>query len=108
MTIKVPTILRNHLAELTPQELEALRALLLSPTYLKLLSIAECMKPSANGTSLGSNTRDAFSSERANARLGEIRGWELHQASIFATLYPKPGREPVKEEFQEVDPTKPL
>lgn len=79
-------IYADRLARLTPQERDQLRAFISSDLYGKLMSIVECMKPSPNCTGAGSKERDAFSSERANARLAEILGWELHRNSIFMAL----------------------
>lgn len=96
----IPEIFADHLAAFTPQELEQLRQLLTSPVYLKLLSIAECMRPSANCMGAGSGQRDAFSNDRANARLAEIRGWDMHKSALFAALNPKPKRQNLEESFQ--------
>lgn len=76
------------LEELTPKEKAELRGFMESKAYQKLLSIVECYKPSPNCSNAGSGPRDAFSNERANARLGEIRGWELHTTALFAALLP--------------------
>lgn len=102
MTIEIPNVIADRMAEFTPQELDSLRTQLTTPLFLKLLSVAECMKPSARCTGAMCDQRDAFSNDRANARLGEIRGWELHQAAIFAALYPKPKREEATESYQPV------
>lgn len=103
MIIEIPDILRDKLAKFSPTELDSLRRLLTSHEYLKLLSIAECMKPSANCSGAGSGARDAFSSERANARLGEIRGWELHAAALLAAINPLPERRVTQEDYQPVE-----
>lgn len=100
MNIEIPDILIDRLGKFSPTELDKLRVLLSSPEYLKLLSIAECMKPSANCAGAGSGQRDAFSGERATARLGEIRGWELHTAALLAALAPKIERRVTEENFQ--------
>lgn len=100
MNIEIPDILSDRLGKFSPSELEKLRLMLSSPEYLKLLSVAECMKPSANCSGAGSSQRDAFSGERATARLGEIRGWELHTAAILAALSPKIERRMTEENFQ--------
>jgi len=102
MTIDVPDIIRDKLAAFTPAELEVLRSRLTDPLFVKLLSVAENGKPSAFCQGAGSGPRDAFSNDRANAKLGEIRGWELHQAAIFATLYPQPKREETPINYQPV------
>ena len=78
---------------LSPQEKERIRAFLYGADWLKLSAIVEQMRPSANCTNAGSHGRDAFSNDRANARLGEMRGWDLHKTAIeFAvrTEAPKP------------------
>jgi hypothetical protein len=92
-----PDIFYDRLARLKPEEKEELRTVLKSPLYLKLMRIVEGNKPSANCALAGSHVRDAFSGERANARLGEIRGWELHIAAIFAVLHDAPPRSPEPE-----------
>lgn len=105
MIIEIPTIIRDKLAVFSPAELEKIRALLTSPEYLKLLSLAECMKPSANCAGAGAGQRDAFSNDRANARLGEIRGWELHQVALLAALAPKIARTSTEENYQPAEVT---
>ncbi len=81
-------IKKDLLGKLTAQEKEQLRVILESPVYQKLLSIAENFRPSPSCSLAGSGTRDAFSDARANARLGEIRGWELHIIALFAVINP--------------------
>ncbi len=107
---EIPTIVADKLAAFTPGELEQLRGIVQSPLYLKMLSVAACMKPSANCQGAGSAARDEFSNDRANARLGEMRGWELHQMALFLVLNPKAARTPVEEDFQpaEVTPVQPV
>jgi hypothetical protein len=97
----LPQIYADRLAVLTPEERAQLRAFIGSDLYAKLLRIAECLKPSANCKDAGSGVRDQFSNDRANARLSEIRGWELFQVAIFYTL-----REPeqIKVEPEETFP----
>lgn len=104
MNIELTDIFAERVAAFSPTELEALRRIFSDPVYLKLLAVAECMKPSANCTNAGSQQRDAFSEGRANARLGEIRGWEMHLGALLAATSPKLRREPTSEEFQPVDP----
>lgn len=103
MIVEIPDVFADRLAAFTAGELELLRQALTSPAYLKLLSIAECAKPSANCQGAGSGARDAFSDARANARLGEMRGWEMHRNALLAALSPKVERTPTTEEFQPVD-----
>jgi len=79
-------IYANRLERLSPAERDQLRAFITSDLYVKLMRIVECMKPSANCALAGSRDRDAFSSERATARLSEILGWDLHKNSIFMAL----------------------
>ena len=100
MTVEIPDILADKLAAFTPTEIGQLRKTLESPLYLRLLSIAETVRPSANCARAGSGERDQWSGERATARLGEMRGWELHKAAIFAVLYPEPKREATEESYQ--------
>lgn len=81
-----PEVYSNELAKLSPDEKGQLREFISSPLYLKMLSMAAVFKPSSNVHNAGSRERDAFSDARANARLGEIRGWEQYHASIFLVL----------------------
>jgi len=87
---KNPDIYYDPLARLSPDEKARLRQILVDPVYVKLLRVVEGMKPSSNCSKAGTGERDAFSNERANARLGEIRGWELHIAAIFRALTDAP------------------
>jgi hypothetical protein len=82
------TIKKDLLGKLSPNEKAKLRIMLESPEYQKLLSIAENFRPSASCGLAGSGSRDAFSDSRANARLGEIRGWELHVMAMFSVITP--------------------
>lgn len=91
----------NPLAVLTPAERQQLRDVMASPAYQKLLSLAENFKPSAHCANAGSGARDAFGNDRANARLGEIRGWDLHVTALFAALNPP---EEIKQALQETWP----
>ena len=83
---KKPDIYYDPLARLTPDEKQRLRALITDPVYVKLMRIVEGKKPSSNCANAGSVARDAFSNDRANARLGEIRGWEMHIMAIYMAL----------------------
>jgi hypothetical protein len=95
-----PEIYADRLAELTPEERAKLRSMLNDPTWMKLLRMVAVFKPSSNVTNGGSGGRDAFSDARANARLGEIRGWELHELAIFLALNePKEVKQAVQESF---------
>ncbi len=96
-----PDIYADRLAALSPDERRRLRQLLTDPLYLKLLRIVAVFKPSSNCVNCGSGTRDAFSDARANARLGEIRGWDQHEAAIFLALNDPPQ---VKQAAQETFP----
>lgn len=96
-----PEIYADRLAALSPNERAQLRALLTAPLYLKLLRMVAVFKPSSNCKNCGSGQRDEFSDARANARLGEIRGWELHEAAIFLALNEPPE---VKTAVQETFP----
>lgn len=84
--MKRPIIRATPLEVLSPREKAQLRQFMESGVYLKLLSIVESMKPSSHCSKAGSTERDAFSNERANARLGEIRGWELHTTALYMAL----------------------
>lgn len=79
-------IKKNPFAVLSPEEKGQLRAMLESPVFQKMLSIITCAKPSSNCALAGSGNRDAFSGERATARLGEMRGWELYETALFAAI----------------------
>lgn len=95
-----PHVIANRLAKLTPQEREEVRAFLLSRTWLKLHSIVACMKPSPHCKNAGSGERDQFSDARANARLGELRGWEMFEGAIaLAILEPAVIKTAVAETF---------
>ena len=87
---KAPDIYNDPLLVMTPEEKAMIRQSLTSPVYVKLMRFVERYKPSCNCRGAGSGERDAFSNDRANARLGEIRGWELHLASIFRALSDTP------------------
>lgn len=83
---ETPHVYADRLAKLTAEERGELRTVLTSKTFIKLLRICECMKPSAHIKNGGSGDRDQFSDARTNARLGELRGWELYQAAIFLAI----------------------
>lgn len=85
-----PDIYYDRLAKLKPEDKERLRAILVDPLFVKFLRIIAVHKPSPNCTLAGSNTRDQFSNERANARLGEIRGWELYEFAMYQALHDAP------------------
>lgn len=102
-SVAVPDIYADRLAAMSPEDKQQLRSFLASPLYVKFLRIVACRKPSANCTGAGSLTRDQFSNDRANARLAEIRGWELYEAAMFfvMTEEPKVPRTAVDEDFPE-------
>lgn len=83
---ETPHIFADRLAKLTPEERHELRTMLTSKTFIKLCRIVECMKPSAHIKNGGSGDRDQFSDARTNARLGELRGWELYQGALFLAI----------------------
>lgn len=93
---KLPDLSAERIAELTPQEIAEIRAFLSSASWQKALRIINRKKPSPNCAGAGSTQRDAFSNERANARLGEIRGWEMHEMAIFAAFFEIPKPPPVE------------
>lgn len=100
MIAEKPEIYADRYAKLTPEERAQLRAFLQGPLYLKLLRIISVFKPSPHCKGTGSGERDQFSDARANARLGEIRGWELYEQTIFLALNEPPQiREAVQETF---------
>lgn len=89
--------------QFTPDQLNQLRMMLYSPLFLRLLAAIEQSRPSANCWGAGSENRDALSNERSNARLGEMRGWEMHLKALYAIFELKKEREPVTENFQSSD-----
>jgi hypothetical protein len=96
-----PDIYADRLSKLTPEQRAKLRAMITDPLYVQFLRIVAVFKPSCNISKAGSGERDAFSDARANARLGEIRGWELYEAAIFLALNEPPE---VKASAQETFP----
>lgn len=98
--VETPRIVPNYLAILSPQEKEQIRAILNSPVYVKFLSVVALKKPSSACKNTGSQERDEFSDARANARLGEIRGWEYYETAMFLALNTPPStREVLTEDF---------
>ena len=87
---KRPTIVRNPFAVLTPKDKEYLRGVLTNPTYLKMMGIVQKFRPSSNCANAGSTARDAFSNDRASARLAEMRGWDAYELAVFAVLSDTP------------------
>lgn len=85
-----PDIYADRLGKLSPDQRARLRAMLSDPLWISLLRIVAVFKPSSNCSNCGSGSRDAFSDARANARLGEIRGWELYENAIFLALNEPP------------------
>jgi hypothetical protein len=97
---ETPFIYADRLAKLSPEERAELRAMLTSKVWVKLCRIVTCMKPSAHCKNGGSGDRDEFSDQRTNARLGEIRGWEMYEAMIFLAIQePKLVQAAVQETF---------
>lgn len=114
---KSPAVSFNPFAALTPKEKEYLRGVLTNEAFVKMLSLAQKFRPSSQCKNGGSGDRDSFSNERAAIRLGEMRGWDLYQVSLFAVLsekalkdlqveatYPDSGR--VDAKFGEIPPEK--
>jgi len=87
---QAPRIFHDPRLLLTPDNKAALRTLLTSADYIKLLQVVAGMRPSSNCSLAGSGSRDQFSNERAAARLNEMRGWDLYQMAIFSVLSDKP------------------
>lgn len=83
---ETPSIYADRLERLKPDELAQIRSFLSSPVWARFLRVVACKKPSSNVANAGSTARDEFSDARANARLGEIRGWELYEFAIFLAL----------------------
>lgn len=102
--IEIPDVVPDANGVLSTTEVDAIRRIFAMPEYVKLVAIAERYRPSANLSWAGSGNRDAFSDARANARLGEIRGWELYRAAFVAALTPPRPREHIVENFQPVGP----
>ncbi len=103
-TVELPVAFKGELSDLSPQEVAELRAILTSPVWLKLDAIIQTAKPSPHAANMGSTSRDEFSNDRANAKLGEMRGWELFRAAIYSSIMPrKERRAPAKENYQSAD-----
>jgi hypothetical protein len=83
---KRPDIYNDPLLAMSPEDKNQLRTILVSPVYVKLMRFVERYRPSSNCPKAGTQDRDQFSNDRANARLAEMRGWDLHVASIFSAL----------------------
>lgn len=99
-----PDIYADRISRLSPEQRARLRAMLLDPLYVQFLRIVAGFKPSSNVSKAGSGDRDQFSDARCNARLGEIRGWELYEAAIFLALNEPPQiKQQVSEVFQAAD-----
>ncbi len=106
ITVNIPDDLTGLTEPFTPAEMAKLRKILNDPVYLKLDARMEQFKPAASCENAGSKTRDAFSNERANARLGEIRGWELRRAAYLLAVQPATEkRKPTQEYYQSADPS---
>lgn len=99
MKVEIEYIQPDPTVQFTPMEMQSMRELFQSPAYFKLQQLVETMRPSANLTNGGSGSRDAFSHERVNARLGEIRGWEMHRGAIHAVLFPPQPKALAQEEM---------
>lgn len=99
-----PDIYAERLSRLSPEQRARLRGMLLDPLYVHFLRIVAGFKPSSNVSKGGSGDRDQFSDARCNARLGEIRGWELYEAAIFLALNEPPQiKQQAEEVFQAAD-----
>lgn len=95
-----PDIYADRLSKLSPEERAKIRLTITDPLFVKFLRIVAVFKPSPNCANSGSTSRDAFSDARANARLGEIRGWEFYEAAIFLALNEPPEvRQAAQETF---------
>jgi hypothetical protein len=82
-----PDIYADRLARLTVEEKAQIRQIITSPLWAKYLRVVACKKPSSNVQNGGSRDRDQFSDARCNARLGEIRGWELYEFAMYLALH---------------------
>jgi hypothetical protein len=87
---KTPDIHYDPFATLGPDDKAWLRGVLVDPRYVRMLRIIQRWRPSSNCKLAGSNDRDAFSNERASARLAEMRGWDAYEMAIFQVLTDKP------------------
>lgn len=96
-----PDIYADRLAKLSPDERARIRTMLTDPLFVRFLRIVAVFKPSSNCVNAGSMTRDSFSDARANARLGEIRGWEYYEAAMYLALNEPPE---VKKSAEETFP----
>ena len=94
---KTPVVAYNPFMALGPAEKEWLRGILVDPRYVKLLSICQQYRPSSHCKLGGSDARDAYSNERAAIRLGEMRGWDLYEVSLFRVLTDRPVSKPAVE-----------
>lgn len=107
---ELPEISYNPLLRLSPDERASIRSILESPLWIKYMSVAAKYKPSPFCALAGAEQRDAFSNDRANARLGELRGWISHEKANFVALmepaelkkfteesYPDEGRLPLTD-----------
>lgn len=97
-----PDIYADRLSKLSPEERAKIREMVTDALFVKFLRIVAVFKPSSNCANCGSTTRDAFSDARANARLGEIRGWEFYEGAMFLALNEPPQvKQAAKETFPE-------
>ena len=87
---KTPDVVFNPFDKLSPKEKADARAMITSPLFVKLISMAQIYRPSSVCKLGGSVDRDAYSNERAAIRLGEMRGWDLYQQAIFTLLTDRP------------------
>ena len=100
MNEKAPHIYAERIKKLSPEQLGKIREFLSSPEWVLFLRVIASAKPSPNVANGGSHLRDAFSDARTNARLGEIRGWELYETAIFmALMEPKEIKKALAEEY---------
>ena len=93
---KRPAIVHNPFAVLTPKEKEWLRSILTDDRYIKMMGVVQKFRPKSACAKAGSGERDAFSNERAAARLSEMAGWDKYETALFAVLLDSPliAREP--------------
>jgi hypothetical protein len=100
--VQVPHVYLDRMEKLSPVDLAKIRTFLTSPEWVRFLRVIAANKPSSNVAGGGSRDRDAFSDARTNARLGEIRGWELYEHAIFLALNePKAIRKAPEEDYPE-------
>jgi hypothetical protein len=96
-----PDIFADRLAALSVDEKKFIREILTNPVFIKALRIADCQKPSSfHSGCLTDNVSPEHASLASVIKLSEIRGWELHLASMYLLMAPViQRRQEVSEQF---------